>query len=71
MGPILFNVSSNDRRDGLKYILCKCVHKTKLGRVLNMLEGRATLQRVLDRLKKWAEQDSMELNKTKWEILCM
>lgn len=36
-----------------------------------MLEGRATLQRVLDRLKKWAEQDSMELNKTKWEILCM
>lgn len=55
----------------MKYILCKCVHKTKLGRVLNMLEGRATLQRVLDRLKKWAEQDSMELNKTKWEILCM
>lgn len=57
-GPILFNVSSNDRGDGLKYILCKCVHNTKLGRVLNVLEGRATLQRVLERLKKWAEQTS-------------
>lgn len=55
----------------MKYILSKHVHNTKLGNMVNMLEGRAISQRVLDRLKKWAEKHFMEFNKRKWEVLCM
>ncbi|PKU34277.1 rna-directed dna polymerase from mobile element jockey-like [Limosa lapponica baueri] len=57
-GPILvFNVFINDLDGGMECALGKFVDDTKLGGVVSMLEVRATIQRDLDRLEKWDDQN--------------
>lgn len=36
---------------------------------INILEGRANLQRDLDRLKKWADWNFIKVNKSKDKVL--
>lgn len=65
MGLMLFNVFINNLGDGTECILSKSAQHTKLGWVLNVLEGRATVQRDADRLEKWVDRNLMKFNNNK------
>jgi len=47
----------------------KCGVDTKLGEAIATLEGRATVQRTLNKLERWADRKLLEFNVTKclWE----
>ncbi|KAF4791725.1 hypothetical protein TURU_127379 [Turdus rufiventris] len=73
-GPVLFNVFINGLDTGLKRILSKFADNTKLGGVVDFLEGREVLQRDLDKLEYWAIINHVKFNKERilhlvWVIL--
>ncbi|KAK4823925.1 hypothetical protein QYF61_008311 [Mycteria americana] len=50
--PMLFNTLITDLYDGIESTLTKFTDDTKLGSEVDMSEGRAILQRDLDRLEE-------------------
>lgn len=69
MEPILFNISVNDLDTVTEQNLSKFADDIKLERIANTLDGSATTQKNLDRLKKWFDKDLLKFKYSKWKVL--
>ena len=62
---MLFNIFINDIDSGIECTLCKFADYSKLCGMVSIPEGWDAIQRDLDRLKQWTQEDIMRFNKFK------
>ncbi|KAF4804096.1 hypothetical protein TURU_011123 [Turdus rufiventris] len=69
LGPVLFNIFTDDMDEDSESFISKFVDDIKLGACANLLVGRRALQRDLEQLNGWAESNKMKFNKCKCWVL--
>jgi len=71
LGLVLFNIFVGDMNSGIEHSFSKFANDTKLGHVVDLLEGRDTILRDLDRLEHWACVSLMKFNNANCKVLHM
>ncbi|KAF7246201.1 RNA-directed DNA polymerase from mobile element jockey [Varanus komodoensis] len=69
LGPILFNLFINDMEEGVNSLLIIFADDSKTGAVATTEEQALQIQKDLDRLWKWAEDNRMAFNVDKCKVL--
>ena len=63
VGLVLFDISVGNMDSRIECTLSKFADDTKLSGEADILEGRNAIQRVLDRLERWAHVNLLKFNK--------
>ncbi|GAB0181138.1 cAMP-dependent protein kinase inhibitor alpha [Grus japonensis] len=66
-----FSIFINDMECGIECTCSNFADHTKLSDAVDLLEGRDTIQRDLERLEEWASVNLMKFNKAKCKVLHM
>ena len=69
LGPILFNSYNDDSSSGIKCTLSKFADDTSLCGTVDTLEGQDAIQRDINRLEHWVQENNMRFKKSKCKVL--